>query len=280
MLYIILCIWRLCDTHYIQLHYIQLIMWLIAPKLIVMCGIIYMQPFAFIIIHISINNNSNNTLYWKCFFCLDSWHHFTVKADKVYRKWKSLRRVNTYVRHCIWLSLLIVLYFSVSDPTAPSTPFQTNGEPHPNSRSPTPPGPTNHLHSVSQPELQRPSQRSEHIRTKEPPPLAPLAPLQDQSRLGEAPPVRRAPNQQHSSRPSLIQLKERPHGLNGLSDHSRSRPWESLSAEEFAQHFHQSVLQSTHKSQHKPKGERESDAFCCGKKVAHFVSCKVHLGEI
>lgn len=156
-----------------------------------------------------------------------------------------------------------MLYFSVSDPTAPSTPCQTNGEAHPHSRSPTPPGPTKHLHSVSQPELLRPSQPPEHTRTKEPPPLAPL---QDQSRLGEALPVRRAPSLQHSSRPSLAQLKERAHGLNGLSDHSRSRPWESLSAEEFAQHFHQSVLQSTHKSQHKPKGEKESDALCCGMK--------------
>lgn len=135
---------------------------------------------------------------------------------------------------------LIVLYFSVSDPIAPSTPCQTNGEPHPNSRSPTPPGPTRHLHGHSQP--------TDLLRPKEPPPLAPL---QEQSRLGEDPPIRRTPSLQNSSRPSLAKLKERLHGVNGLS------------AEEFAQHFHQSVLQSTHKSQHKPKGEEDSDALCC-----------------
>lgn len=194
--------------------------------------------------------------------------------------WNSSRRVNVYTRHCIWVCFLIVLYLSVSDPTAPSTPCQTNGEPHSNSRSPTPPGPTRHLHSVSQPDLHRPPKPSDHLRLKEPPPLAPL---QDQSHLGEAPPIRRAPSLQNSSRPPFTQLKEQPHGLNGLSDHSRSvpgRPWESLSAEEFAQHFHQSVLQSTHKSQHKPKGERESDALCCGMKVVHFASCWVDLGEL
>ncbi|TSM52236.1 Genetic suppressor element 1 [Bagarius yarrelli] len=69
----------------------------------------------------------------------------------------------------------------------------------------------------------------------------------------EVPPIRRAPSLQNSSRPSLPQLKEPPHRVNGLNDYSRSHPWESLSAEEFAQHFHQSVLQSTHKSQHKAK---------------------------
>ncbi|XP_060770965.1 genetic suppressor element 1-like isoform X2 [Neoarius graeffei] len=140
---------------------------------------------------------------------------------------------------------------TASDPPAPSTPCQSNGEPHPNSHSPAPPGPAMHPHSVSQPELHRPSQASDLLHPKQPPPLAPL---QDQSRLGEAPAIRRAPSLQNSFRPPLTQLKERPHGLNGLSDHSRSRPWDSLSAEEFAQHFHQSVLQSTHKSQHKLKG--------------------------
>lgn len=160
-----------------------------------------------------------------------------------------------------------MLYLSALDPTAPSTPCQTNGEPHPNSRSPTPPGPTRHLHSVGQPDLHRSSQPSDHSRPKEPPPLAP-----SQSRLGEASPIRRAPSMPNSSRPTLTQLKERPHGLNGLSEH-RSRPWESLSAEEFAQRFHQSVLQSTHKSQHKPKGERGSNALCCGIRVVHTASC-------
>lgn len=160
----------------------------------------------------------------------------------------------TYARHCVCFLL------SVSDPPAPSTPCQSNGEPHPNSHSPAPPGPAMHPHSVSQPELHRPSQASDLLHPKQPPPLAPL---QDQSRLGEAPAIRRAPSLQNSFRPPLTQLKERPHGLNGLSDHSRSRPWDSLSAEEFAQHFHQSVLQSTHKSQHKLKGEREESHTLC-----------------
>lgn len=143
---------------------------------------------------------------------------------------------------------------SVLGATTPFTPCQSNGEPQPNSRSPTPPRPTRHLHSVGQPNPHRLSQPADILRPKEPPPLALL---QDQSRLGEAAQIRRAPSLQNSPRPPLPQLKERPHGLNGLSEHSRSRPWESLSAEEFAQHFHQSVLQSTHKSQHKPKGKRE-----------------------
>ncbi|XP_026859040.2 genetic suppressor element 1-like isoform X1 [Electrophorus electricus] len=131
-----------------------------------------------------------------------------------------------------------------SDLAVRSTPCQSNGVTCPDSpRPPSTPGPHRPLH----PDLHRPPSEPPH--PKEPPPLAPL---HSQAHYGEAHPNRRPPGLQANGRPAPGAPRERGPVPNGLS--SGARPWESLSAEEFAQHFHQSVLQSTQKSKQKHKG--------------------------
>lgn len=54
----------------------------------------------------------------------------------------------------------------------------------------------------------------------------------------------------NSLRPPLpLQAKDGPHTVNG-----RAKPWDSFTPEEFAQQFHESVLQSTQKALQKHKG--------------------------
>ncbi|MEQ2173926.1 hypothetical protein GOODEAATRI_002678 [Goodea atripinnis] len=56
----------------------------------------------------------------------------------------------------------------------------------------------------------------------------------------------------NSLRPPLsLQAKEGPHSVNG-----RTKPWDSFTPEEFAQQFHESVLQSTQKALQKHKGNK------------------------
>lgn len=52
-----------------------------------------------------------------------------------------------------------------------------------------------------------------------------------------------------------LQAKEGLHSVNG-----RSKPWDSFTPEEFAQQFHESVLQSTQKALQKHKGENAPGA--------------------
>uniref|UniRef100_A0A4W4E9R5 Genetic suppressor element-like domain-containing protein n=1 Tax=Electrophorus electricus TaxID=8005 RepID=A0A4W4E9R5_ELEEL len=111
----------------------------------------------------------------------------------------------------------------------------------------SPPVASGNSHTPLHPDLHRPPSEPPH--PKEPPPLAPL---HSQAHYGEAHPNRRPPGLQANGRPAPGAPRERGPVPNGLS--SGARPWESLSAEEFAQHFHQSVLQSTQKSKQKHKG--------------------------
>lgn len=62
---------------------------------------------------------------------------------------------------------------------------------------------------------------------------------------------RRSSSLLSSLRPPLsLQAKEGLHSVNG-----RTKPWDSFTPEEFAQQFHESVLQSTQKALQKNKGE-------------------------
>ncbi|XP_009296319.1 genetic suppressor element 1 isoform X2 [Danio rerio] len=74
----------------------------------------------------------------------------------------------------------------------------------------------------------------------DPPPLAPL-----RNKLSS--PSRRAPQQ------PLARPNNHSQGPNGV----KAQVWERINPEEFAQHFHQSVLQSTHTPQQKHRGVNE-----------------------
>lgn len=111
-----------------------------------------------------------------------------------------------------------------SSPSAASHQSTSNGHPEPVNSSP------------------------DNLRLEDPPPLAPL---KAQIQPKESSPIRRVSSLQTSARPTLARPKDHPPGLNGLN--GRSRVWESINQEEFAQHFHQSVLQSTQTTQHKQK---------------------------
>ncbi|KAG7473547.1 hypothetical protein MATL_G00097040 [Megalops atlanticus] len=101
---------------------------------------------------------------------------------------------------------------------------------------------------------QRPSESSSRAEPAKPPAEAqrpkdpPLAPFPDKARLSEGHPAKKSPSLLNSMRPPL-NPKEGPHSLNG-----KTKPWESFTAEEFAQQFHESVLQSTQKALQKHKG--------------------------
>nr|XP_024003048.1 genetic suppressor element 1 [Salvelinus alpinus] len=94
----------------------------------------------------------------------------------------------------------------------------------------------------------KPPSSSDALRPKDPPP--PL-PYPEKTRgLPEGPPSKRTSSSSllNSLRPPM-QPKDAPPSLNG-----RTKPWESFTAEEFAQQFHESVLQSTQKALQKHKG--------------------------
>ncbi|XP_016141079.1 genetic suppressor element 1-like [Sinocyclocheilus grahami] len=97
------------------------------------------------------------------------------------------------------------------------------------------PEPQNHLHENPHP-------------PQDPPPLAPLH-TQGQPNMTSS--SRRGPGLQ-----ALVRPKDEPPGLNGV----KLPIWEQINSEEFAQHFHQSVLQSTQISQQKQKG-RANEQF-------------------
>lgn len=131
----------------------------------------------------------------------------------------------------------------IKDSTELSTPSYPNATFRPHSHSHTPPAPIRILNNTIS---------KENFHLKEPPPLAPL---HDQVH-GDVPLIQMGI--QNCSRPLNSKLKEHEHGLNGLKDHSRVQTWDSLKAEKFVQHFHQAVLNSTHKSQLNAKGKRVS----------------------
>ncbi|XP_052452855.1 genetic suppressor element 1 isoform X1 [Carassius gibelio] len=80
------------------------------------------------------------------------------------------------------------------------------------------------------------------------PPLdpPPLAPLHAQGQPNLTSPSRRGPSLQDSAPQPVARPKDPP---------PKPLVWERIHSEEFAQHFHQSVLQSTQTSQQKPKDE-------------------------
>uniref|UniRef100_A0A673IF58 Genetic suppressor element 1-like n=1 Tax=Sinocyclocheilus rhinocerous TaxID=307959 RepID=A0A673IF58_9TELE len=98
------------------------------------------------------------------------------------------------------------------------------------------------------PEPQNHSHENPHP-PQDPPPLAPL---HTQGQPNMTSPSRRGPGLQ-----ALVRPKDQPPGLNGV----KLPVWEQINSEEFAQHFHQSVLQSTQISQQKQK-EIQSETFC------------------
>ncbi|CDQ93927.1 unnamed protein product, partial [Oncorhynchus mykiss] len=96
--------------------------------------------------------------------------------------------------------------------------------------------------------LGQPKPPSSALRPKDPPP--PLPYLEKTRGLPESPSSKRSSSSSllNSLRPP-VQPKDAPPSLNG-----RTKPWESFTAEEFSQHFHESVLQSTQKALQKHKG--------------------------
>ncbi|KAL1007338.1 hypothetical protein UPYG_G00085210 [Umbra pygmaea] len=107
-------------------------------------------------------------------------------------------------------------------PSSPPSPAEVPGQP----KNPTP---------------------SEPLRPKDP---VPLIPYPDKTRgLPEAPASRRSSSSLLNSLRPPLQPKEAPPILNG-----RTKTWESFTPEEFAQQFHESVLQSTQKALQKHKG--------------------------
>lgn len=103
-----------------------------------------------------------------------------------------------------------------------------------------------------------PKPLGETLRPKEPPSPAVYP---DKARgPGEGPIPKRSSSLLNSLRPPLpLQAKEGLHSVNG-----RTKPWDSFTPEEFAQQFHESVLQSTQKALQKHKGK---DAQAAGTKI-------------
>lgn len=94
-----------------------------------------------------------------------------------------------------------------------------------------------------------PKPLGETLRPKEPPSPAVYP---DKARgPSEGPVSKKSSSLLNSLRPPLpLQTKEGPHSVNG-----RTKPWDSFTPEEFAQQFHESVLQSTQKALQKHKGK-------------------------
>lgn len=108
-----------------------------------------------------------------------------------------------------------------------------NGRPL--SPSPCVSGPPPPMDSLSSPEPLRPKE----------PPLP--AVLSDKGRVSD--PIPGKSSSLLSSIRQPLFTKERSAGVNG-----KSKPWESFTAEKFAQQFHESVLQSTQKALQRSKG--------------------------
>lgn len=123
-----------------------------------------------------------------------------------------------------------------------------------------PPSESEEHHSVRphSPPLHCPASPSGHpkplgdtLRPKEPPSPAVYP---DKARgPSEGPVSKRSSSLLNSLRPPLpLQAKEGLHSING-----RTKPWDSFTPEEFAQQFHESVLQSTQKALQKHKGKKD-----------------------
>lgn len=131
-----------------------------------------------------------------------------------------------------------------SDPSSSSSPGQTSDPV--SARPPSPPapvGPSLPADPSATPDHLRPL--PDPLRAKEPP-LPHSHP--DKGRGSEAAPGKKPSSLLNSMRPPL-HPKDGSGSLNG-----RTKPWESFTAEEFAQQFHESVLQSTQKALQKHKG--------------------------
>uniref|UniRef100_A0A8C6SJ64 Gse1 coiled-coil protein n=1 Tax=Neogobius melanostomus TaxID=47308 RepID=A0A8C6SJ64_9GOBI len=103
------------------------------------------------------------------------------------------------------------------------------------------------------------------LRPKEPPSPAVYP---DKSRgSGEAPIPKKNSSLLNSLRPPLpLQAKEGIHSING-----HTKPWDSFTPEEFAQQFHESVLQSTQKALQKHKGVGSGST-----ESSHLLETSVH----
>ncbi|XP_077371777.1 genetic suppressor element 1-like isoform X2 [Festucalex cinctus] len=112
---------------------------------------------------------------------------------------------------------------STRESSSASPSCQSNGHLYPDSPSPSPP----YLHKA------RHAPRDDTLR--QPPP--PLAPHQDK----EAPQPDKKPQPVHNGHLVAPLKKEPSAGVN-----CRVRPWERFTPDAFAQHFHQTVLQSVH----------------------------------
>lgn len=115
-------------------------------------------------------------------------------------------------------------------------------------RSVRPSSPSSSSHCPASPNG-HPKPLGETLRPKEPP--SPAVYPDKARRPSEGPASKRSCSLLNSLRPPLpLQAKEGPHSING-----RTKPWDSFTPEEFAQQFHESVLQSTQKALQKHKGE-------------------------
>lgn len=83
----------------------------------------------------------------------------------------------------------------------------------------------------------------------------------------EGPISKRSSSLLNSLRPPLpLSAKEGLHSVNG-----RTKPWDSFTPEEFAQQFHESVLQSTQKALQKHKGKPDTRQFLTNKPLIDSV---------
>uniref|UniRef100_H3DR57 Gse1 coiled-coil protein b n=1 Tax=Tetraodon nigroviridis TaxID=99883 RepID=H3DR57_TETNG len=105
----------------------------------------------------------------------------------------------------------------------------------------------------------RPAEPEDHhsVRSQSPSSHCPSSPSGNHKARGpsEVPVCKKSSSLLNSLRPPLpLQAKDGPHAING-----RSKPWDSFTPEEFAQQFHESVLQSTQKALQKHKGRFQSE---------------------
>lgn len=144
---------------------------------------------------------------------------------------------------CLLLSVVLNAVFFLTDSSSSQSPGQP-GE-LVISRAPSPPssGPPAEPSSAPPPEHHRPV--SEPHRPKDTP--LPL-PYVDKNRGSDLILSKKPSSLLNSMRPPA-HLKDSTGNLNG-----RTKTWESFTAEEFAQQFHESVLQSTQKALQKHKG--------------------------
>lgn len=114
-----------------------------------------------------------------------------------------------------------------------------NGHPYPDSPSPSPPF-SHKPKTLLCNDALKSSIDSQVARIP-----TPMAPRHEKTEINETQPNRK-PQQNLQNGIAASSLKKGPNSVQN----GRSRPWERIAPEVFAQHFHQAVLQSTHKDGH------------------------------